>query len=444
MKLGERPGDRAPRRLPAHRPRCRGPRGADGDLALSGSSRGRRRALDLDEPFVIVSQHPVTTEYGEGEEQITRRSRRCVSRLPAIVLWPNADAGSEDIARGMRKLREHRRRRGLHFFKNLPTDDYIELMRERLVPRRQLDSAIREGAFIGTPAVNIGTRQEGRDRGSNVIDVANDAPASPGASSARSSTAATTSEPIYGDGNAGAQIADILATVERDDPEAHHLLMTVLGLIPRAGDRRGSPARTSLPSPAGPCSLGRAPRQQGAPRLDRVVCSTDSDEIAAAAARLRRRGAVSPACGARGGRDADAGRRPRRARTIRRRLGRRGPAAHVAAAHRSAHRRSGRAARGDGRRLGRECRRGSTCVHAGLGAAAGGRPVAAVRGWAACDPPSGQADALRAQRAGRAGRAGQRRRGRLAVRRRLSGPIRCRSWNRSTSTTQTTSRSSTF
>ncbi len=64
-------------------------------------------SLDLSKPFLLVSQHPVTTEYGEGERQITATlSAVRKAGLPAIVLWPNADAGSEDIARGIRKWRE--------------------------------------------------------------------------------------------------------------------------------------------------------------------------------------------------------------------------------------------------------------------------------------------------------------------------------------------------
>ena len=63
--------------------------------------------LDLRKRFVLVSQHPVTTEYGEGERQIaaTLAAVREIG-LPAIVLWPNADAGSDDVARGIRKWRE--------------------------------------------------------------------------------------------------------------------------------------------------------------------------------------------------------------------------------------------------------------------------------------------------------------------------------------------------
>src|SRR5258708_4676917 len=78
--------------------------------------------LALSQAFVIVSQHPVTTEYGDGERQITATLsavRKC--GLAAIVLWPNADAGSEDIARGIRKWRERGLADNMHFFKNLPT-----------------------------------------------------------------------------------------------------------------------------------------------------------------------------------------------------------------------------------------------------------------------------------------------------------------------------------
>ena len=91
--------------------------------------------------------------------------------MPAIALWPNADAGSEHIAAGIRQWREHNDDSNVHFFKNLPTSDYIKLMAKTAALVGNSSSAIREGAFIGTPAVNIGPRQDGRDRGSNVVDV---------------------------------------------------------------------------------------------------------------------------------------------------------------------------------------------------------------------------------------------------------------------------------
>src|SRR5207248_4228857 len=103
---------------------------ADGENGLSDLFEfGVGGSFDLDQPFLLVSQHPVTTEYGDGEQQISETPQAVQEAArPAIVLWPNADAGSEDIARGIRKLREHDDDSRLHFFKNLPTDDYIKLM----------------------------------------------------------------------------------------------------------------------------------------------------------------------------------------------------------------------------------------------------------------------------------------------------------------------------
>ena len=188
---------------------------ADGDLSRRLFAEGVGEPLDLDSPFAIVSQHSVTTEYGDGEEQISQTLATVRElELQAIVLWPNADAGSEDVARGIRKFRERGLDDGMHFFKNLPTDDYIRLLARTAVLVGNSSSAIREGAFIGTPAVNIGTRQTGRERGPNVIDVPNDAAGIRAAVERQLEHGRYDSEPIYGDGNAGRRIADILSTVE--------------------------------------------------------------------------------------------------------------------------------------------------------------------------------------------------------------------------------------
>ncbi len=171
--------------------------------------------LDLDRPFAIVSQHPITTEYGHGEDQITETlmAVREVG-IPAVVLWPNADAGSEEIARGIRKLRERGLDNEMHFFKNLPTETYIRLMARTACLLGNSSSAIREGAFIGTPAVNIGSRQTGRQRGANVTDVGHSRDEVVAALERQLEHGRYDSEPIYGDGGAGKRIADVLATVE--------------------------------------------------------------------------------------------------------------------------------------------------------------------------------------------------------------------------------------
>jgi UDP-hydrolysing UDP-N-acetyl-D-glucosamine 2-epimerase len=168
--------------------------------------------IDLSRPFALVSQHPVTTEYGEGELQIGKTLAAVrTAGLPAIVLWPNADAGSDDIARGIRRLRERKLAAGMHFFKNLPTDIYIRLMRSTACLLGNSSSGIREGAYIGTPAVNIGTRQAGRERGPNVIDVPHEEDVIADAVAAQLKHGRYETADTYGDGKAGGRMADILA-----------------------------------------------------------------------------------------------------------------------------------------------------------------------------------------------------------------------------------------
>ena len=56
--------------------------------------------INTEKPFLLVSQHPVTTEYEDAQNQIIQTLKAVKkSNIPAIILWPNADAGTEDISR---------------------------------------------------------------------------------------------------------------------------------------------------------------------------------------------------------------------------------------------------------------------------------------------------------------------------------------------------------
>lgn len=172
-------------------------------------------SFDLDQPFLMLSQHPVTWEYGQGGDQITE-SLMAVRELdmPTVVFWPNADAGSDDVADGMRRFREHFDDSKLHFFKNLPVDDYIRLLSRTACLIGSSSSGIREGSFIGTPVVNVGTRQNGRERGPNVVDVGYGRDEIVKAVRLQLEHGPFARDPIYGDGQAGGRIANILATCE--------------------------------------------------------------------------------------------------------------------------------------------------------------------------------------------------------------------------------------
>ena len=171
--------------------------------------------FDLSEPFLLVSQHPVTTEYGEAKKQIIKTIEACVrTGLNIIILWPNADAGTEGISTGIRQYREEHPGARIHAFKNLPNDVYTRLMKNTACLVGNSSSGIREGAYIGTPCVNIGSRQNGRERGQNVIDADTDEDQIYEVIEKQIAHGPYPSEPIYGDGHAGERIADILSKVE--------------------------------------------------------------------------------------------------------------------------------------------------------------------------------------------------------------------------------------
>lgn len=171
--------------------------------------------FDLHQPFLLVSQHPVTTEYKEAERQIDETIHAVAQMgLPIVLLWPNSDAGTEGISSGIRKYREKHPNIMLHAFKNLPIDMYVRLMNNTKCLVGNSSSGIREGAFLGTPCVNVGTRQAGRERGSNVIDAECNRIEIAEAIKKQLAHGKYESEPIYGDGDAGRKIADILYRTE--------------------------------------------------------------------------------------------------------------------------------------------------------------------------------------------------------------------------------------
>lgn len=169
-------------------------------------------SFDITGDFLLVSQHPVTGEYGSGEEQVAATLGACLELgMRTLVLWPNADAGSEDVSRGIRKFREQHPNAPFRYVKNLPPEVYMPLMARTRCLIGNSSSAIREGAFIGTPAVNIGSRQTARERGLNVIDASYRQDEIVAAIRNRLKTGRLPSNPIYGDGHAGPRIAEILS-----------------------------------------------------------------------------------------------------------------------------------------------------------------------------------------------------------------------------------------
>ena len=100
----------------------------------------------------------------------------------------------------------------IHFYRNFEIDDYINLISNCACLVGNSSSGLRESAYLGTPSVNIGTRQQGRERADNVISVSYEAKEIECAIRKQLKNGRYTSSNLYGDGAAAIKIADILAT----------------------------------------------------------------------------------------------------------------------------------------------------------------------------------------------------------------------------------------
>jgi UDP-hydrolysing UDP-N-acetyl-D-glucosamine 2-epimerase len=172
-------------------------------------------AIDPKKPYLVVLQHPVTTEYGQGFKQIGQ-TLEAISRvgMQAAWLWPNIDAGSDDVSKGLRVFREKNSPDYLHFYRNFSPEDYARLIANCACLVGNSSSGLREGAFLGIPVVNIGTRQQGREHAENVTHADYNAGAIEAAIRKQLAHGKYERSLMFGDGKAGKRIADILATAD--------------------------------------------------------------------------------------------------------------------------------------------------------------------------------------------------------------------------------------
>jgi len=175
--------------------------------------------LDLSEPILLVIQHPVTTEVEDAPTQI-RETLEAISELryQTILIYPNADAGGRNM---IKVIKEYEKYPFIKIFKNIPYKEYLSLMNIVGVMVGNSSSGIIEAPSFGLPVVNIGTRQEGRQRAENVIDVDYDKEQIKAAIK-KALYDEVFKEKIkncknpYGDGKAGVRIADILSKIKID------------------------------------------------------------------------------------------------------------------------------------------------------------------------------------------------------------------------------------
>lgn len=171
--------------------------------------------LDWKNGYIVVMQHPVTTEYKDSKNHILE-TLRAVKELkyPTFWFWPNVDAGSDGTSNGIRTFRETENPSNIHFFKNMEPMDFLNLLKNSKALVGNSSVGLRECAYLGVPVVNIGNRQFRRSRSANVTDVTYKQAAIEEAVKTAIKSEKFESSIIYGNGNAGEKIAQILATAE--------------------------------------------------------------------------------------------------------------------------------------------------------------------------------------------------------------------------------------
>jgi UDP-hydrolysing UDP-N-acetyl-D-glucosamine 2-epimerase len=176
--------------------------------------KGVGNILDISKGYLVVMQHPVTTEHADSRMHIEHTLEAIAElKLPTLWFWPNVDAGADGTSKGIRAFREFKDSSNVHFFKNMEPSDFLKLLKNSSCLIGNSSVGIRECAYLGVPVVNIGSRQVGRERGENAIDTDYKKGEIIEAIKTQIKHGHYNPDTTYGTGEAGERIAELLATV---------------------------------------------------------------------------------------------------------------------------------------------------------------------------------------------------------------------------------------
>lgn len=177
-------------------------RTTDADVTLPGIGPD----VDTREPFLLVLHHPVTDTWASAETQTAALLAAVEAvQLPCVWFWPNVDAGAAGVEKVLRVA--HERGAAIRFVRQVPPQDFVRLMRRCALMLGNSSASLREGAALGTPAVIVGARQQGREKGPNVVTTETVTP-----DMIEHILSLPRPEPslLYGDGQAGPRIAQAI------------------------------------------------------------------------------------------------------------------------------------------------------------------------------------------------------------------------------------------
>lgn len=188
--------------------------GLDGLAALATRSRDSlcsHERLDPRGKLALLVFHPVVQEAGDAAEQTRFLASALVDAdYQVLALMPNSDAGSAAVAQCLKGFADP----GRFVIKtHLPRPEFVAWMACVDVMAGNSSSGIIEAASFGTPVLNVGSRQNMRERNANVLDVPMDARALRAALAALPARTPPPYSNVYGDGCTGPRIVEFLASV---------------------------------------------------------------------------------------------------------------------------------------------------------------------------------------------------------------------------------------
>uniref|UniRef100_A0A8C8EP51 Bifunctional UDP-N-acetylglucosamine 2-epimerase/N-acetylmannosamine kinase n=1 Tax=Oncorhynchus tshawytscha TaxID=74940 RepID=A0A8C8EP51_ONCTS len=169
--------------------------------------------------YIVALQHPVTTDIKNSIKIYELMLDALISfNKKTLVLFPNIDAGSKEMVRVMRKkgVEQHPNFRAV---KHVPFEQFIQLVCHAGAMIGNSSCGVREAGAFGTPVINLGSRQTGRETGENVLHV-RDADTQNKIYHALELQFGKRypCSKIYGDGNAVPRILKFLQTIDLDEP----------------------------------------------------------------------------------------------------------------------------------------------------------------------------------------------------------------------------------
>jgi len=171
--------------------------------------------LDISKPYLLVLFHSVTTEPIESNIKMTENIFSIIEemQMPTLLLGSNIDAKSKEIGQIFKNFIKEKPN-NVYFDKHLAPDDFYRALAKASCSIGNSSSFIREGAFFGTPTVLIGSRQNKRDRGQNVIETGIEKEEIKEAIKKQLNHGRYKQDTIFGDGKSSKKIAKILANTK--------------------------------------------------------------------------------------------------------------------------------------------------------------------------------------------------------------------------------------